>query len=107
MANLQERIDAMHFRDRIWGISFVIAVWAVYVFTFITIWPIVGTGVWIALLVSGTLVLTYNTASITAMLAQYRNHKYAVYEPDIRHLDEQRATRHTSHSNVAQSSQPY
>lgn len=89
--DLAQRMDSMYARDRVWGIGFVIALWIVYLFTFFTISPIVGSGATTALLIGGALVLLYNTGSITAMLKQYLDHKRRVYEPDIRHLDEKRA----------------
>jgi len=90
-ANLEARMDAMYARDRIWGIAFVIALWVVYLFTFITITSVIDSGATVALFIGGALVLVYNTGSITAMLKQYLEHKRRVYEPDIRHLDEKRA----------------
>jgi len=91
MANLEERMDAMYARDRVWGIAFVVVLWVVYLFTFFTMTELIDSEASMALLIGGGLVLLYNTGSITAMLKQYLEHKRSVYEPDIRHLDEKRA----------------
>ena len=94
MASLEDRMDSMYARDRIWGIGFVIVLWIVYLFTFFTIKTMIDFNAVVALFIGGGLVLIYNTGSITAMLSQYRLHKRKVYEPDIRHLDEKRAMKH-------------
>ncbi len=91
MTSLEDRMDAMYARDKIWGIGFVVVLWIVYLFTFLTIRTMIDFDAVLALFIGGGLVLIYNTGSITAMLSQYRQHKRRVYEPDIRHLDEKRA----------------
>lgn len=89
---MQERMLKMASIDRMWGAGFIVALWIVYAFVFYQIAPLVGTGgVVIALSIGGALVLLFTTASIAAMLQQYADSLEAVYEPDIRHLDEKRA----------------
>lgn len=88
---MQERIDRMARIDRLWGLGFAVVLWVVYAFVFVQIAPLVNnTGVHVAMIVGGVLVLLFNTAAIAAMLSQYSEFKTRTYEPDIRHLDEKR-----------------
>ncbi len=85
------RIDRMHGQDRIGALAFVIVLWVVILFVMIHIWPFVADGtIRTILLVSGGLVLLFNTASIVAMLTHYAGDKHFIYGLDLKHLDEMR-----------------
>lgn len=85
------RIDKMHGQDRIGALAFVVVLWVVILFVLITIWPYVTNGtIRIILLISGGLVLLFNTASIVAMLTHYAGDKHFIYGLDLKHLDEMR-----------------
>jgi hypothetical protein len=85
------RIDKMHGLDRIGALAFVIVLWVTILFTIISIWSnIENGGIRALLLISGALVLLFNTASIVAMLRHYTNDKHFIYGLDLKHLDEMR-----------------
>jgi hypothetical protein len=87
----EERIDAMHGRDRMGALAFVIALWAVILFTLVSIWPAVTDGgIRAVLLIAAGLVLVFNTAAIIAMLRHYAGDKHFIYGLDLLHLDEMR-----------------
>ena len=90
-ADFKGRIDAMFGRDRLFGWAFVVWLWVTYFFTF---WAIMTTwhapsegGVQIVLIISGLLVLVYNTISIGAMIKHYSEDLEFIYTVDLRHLD--------------------
>lgn len=90
--SLQRRMARLVVMDRIWGWSFTVILWVVYLFTFFQVAPVIDSGlVVIVAAIGGALVLLYATASVIAMIRQFGHHVYPVYEPDIRHLDERRA----------------
>jgi hypothetical protein len=85
------RIDKMHGLDRVGALAFVVVLWVTILFTIISIWSNVQNGgIRALLLVSGGLVLLFNTASIVAMLRHYVNDKHFIYGLDLKHLDEMR-----------------
>jgi len=85
------RIDKMHGQDRLGALGFVVVLWIVILFVMIKIWPYVTDGtIRTILLVSGGLVLLFNTASIVAMLRHYAGDKHFIYGLDLKHLDEMR-----------------
>jgi hypothetical protein len=85
------RIEKMHGLDRIGALAFVIVLWVTILFTIISIWSNVENGgIRALLLISGALVLLFNTASIVAMLRHYTNDKHFIYGLDLKHLDEMR-----------------
>lgn len=89
--DMSRRIEAMFNQDRLWAWAFVAGLWITYIFVFIAVgWFNHDSGIWLALLVGGALVLLYNTASIAAMVKHYREDKEFIYSIDIRHLDEMR-----------------
>lgn len=85
------RVDAMHGRDRMGALAFVVVLWVVVLFTMISIWSnVTNGGIKTLLVVSGGLVLLFNTASILAMLSHYASDKHFIYGLDLKHLDEMR-----------------
>jgi hypothetical protein len=88
---LGTRIDSMFSRDKAWAWGFVLVLWAVVLYVaFATISMVEDGAVKAAILVSGALVLLFNTASIAAMVRHYSHDKDFIYGLDIRHLDERR-----------------
>jgi hypothetical protein len=88
---LGTRIDRMFSRDRVWAWGFIVVLWAVVIYVaFATIGMIEDGAVKAAILISGALVLLFNTASIAAMVRHYSHDKDFIYGLDIRHLDERR-----------------
>lgn len=87
--HLIQRIDAMFGRDKAWAYGFVILLWLTYAFVFFAVAALNSdSNVFWALVISGLLVVIYNTASIVAMVRHYAEDKHAIYSIDIRHLDE-------------------
>jgi hypothetical protein len=90
-ADFKGRIDAMFGRDRLFGWAFVVMLWVTYAFTY---WAVMATwnapskgDVQIVLIISGLLVLVYNTLSIGAMIKHYSEDLEFIYSVDLRHLD--------------------
>ncbi|HZT19117.1 MAG TPA: hypothetical protein VFA23_06905 [Dongiaceae bacterium] len=86
--DLQQRIERMFRRDRLWASGFVLVLWAVVLFVMLAVRPHIPHGsietvCWIAALV----LVLFNTASITAMIRHYADDKTHIYSVDIRHLD--------------------
>jgi len=83
-----ERIDALFRFDKAWAFGFVVILWAAILYVFFAILPLVtDTGVKVAMAIAASLVLLFNTASITAMIRHYANDKEDIYGLDIRHQD--------------------
>ena len=90
-ADLEQRIDRMHGRDRVGAMAFVVALWVAMLFVLFSIWPVItNTGIHALLVVAGILVLLFNTAAIWAMLKHYQEDKQFIYGLDLKHLDEMR-----------------
>lgn len=88
------RIEAMHGRDRLGALAFVIALWGVMLFVLTKILPFVHEPtIRIILPVACGGVLLLNTAAIFAMLKHYVEDKHFIYTLDLRHLDEMRRRR--------------
>jgi hypothetical protein len=93
-ATLNARIDKMHAGDRLGALAFVVALWLTILFTLVSIWTnVTNTGIAAILLISGGLLLIFNTAAIVAMLRHYAGDKHFIYGLDIKHLDEMRRQR--------------
>lgn len=89
---LEDRIEAMFRRDRLFAWGFVIALWAVIGFVFLSIWQVVDDAqIHTAMIVGAGLVLLFNTAAIGAMVRHYAEDKKHIYTLDIRNLDAVRA----------------
>ena len=82
------RIEAMFSGDRRWALLALAVLWASYLYI---VWQIVpeatSSNTLVALMVSGGLVLLFNTASIVAMLSHYANDKDHIYGLDLHYLD--------------------
>jgi uncharacterized membrane protein len=90
--DLQSRIESMYRQDRVWCWAFVLALWATLIFVYFAVTAIVADGpIVIALIVSGALLLLFNTTSITSLVRHYTKEKDFIYGLDIRHLDDMRA----------------
>ena len=90
-SGLQARIDAMHGRDRVGAIAFVVALWVAMLFVLYTIWPAITNGtIHAILIIAAALVLLFNTVAIWAMLKHYSEDKQFIYGLDLKHLDEMR-----------------
>ncbi len=85
------RIDAMYGRDRLAASIALLILWLTIVFVFYKIGPATqSSGVMAILLISGGLVLLFNTASIIAMLTHYKDDKQHIYGLDLHYLDQNR-----------------
>lgn len=94
MPELNERIAAMHRRDKTIAWAFVIGLWFAIIFVAIAVWPLApNPTARIVLLVGGAAVLIFNTAAILAMLRHYREDRDFMYGLDIKFLDAARAAR--------------
>jgi len=68
--------------------------WAIYLFVFWELLPLVGEpAVLYVLGAGGALVLLFNTASILAMLAHYSEDRTHIYGLDLHYLDEMKKSR--------------
>lgn len=82
------RIEAMFAGDRRWALLALIVLWASYLYIVWQIMPqAASSNTLVALLISGGLVLLFNTASILAMLSHYADDKDHIYGLDIHYLD--------------------
>jgi len=94
MADLSQRIAAMHQRDTAVAWAFVIALWLAMGFVAWATWPLAPSPLARGMLLfAGAVALTFNTAAIMAMLRHYREDRDFMYGLDIKFLDEARAAR--------------
>lgn len=92
MADLNQRIEAMHKRDVLVAWAFVIGLWFSIIFVAIATWNLAPNGMArTILLIAGAVVLVFNTAAILAMLRHYREDRDFMYGLDIKFLDEAKA----------------
>jgi len=90
-ASMQERVDRMFARDRLWAWGFVIVLWIVLAFVYFAVSGLIHDGTAkVVAAVAALLVGVFNTASIAAMISHYSHDKNAIYELDIKHLDARR-----------------
>jgi hypothetical protein len=93
-ADLAQRIDKMHARDRLGLIIFVAVLWLTMLFALFVVWPYISVSAIRAILaIFCGLVLIFNTAAVVAMLKHYTEDKHFIYGLDLKHLDEMRARR--------------
>jgi hypothetical protein len=82
------RVDTMFSTDRMWAWIAILALWALYAFTFWRIIPLVtDSNVLVALAISAGLVLLFNTAAIIALTSHYAEDKDHIYGLDLYYLD--------------------
>lgn len=94
MADLDQRIKAMHRRDVLVAWAFVGGLWFAMIFVAIATWNLAPTGgARMLLLAGGATVLVFNTAAILAMLRHYKEDRDFIYGLDIKFLDEARQRR--------------
>ena len=88
------RIEAMYSGDRRWALLALTVLWASYLYV---VWKIVpeatSSNTLVALLISGGLVLLFNTAAIIAMLNHYSEDKNHIYGLDLHYLDANKKSR--------------
>jgi hypothetical protein len=82
------RIASMFSGDRFWSFAAVLLLWLLYAFVFMKVTPYINTPeeFWL-LVVGGTLVLLFNTASVIAMVAHLSEARDEIYGLDLRYLD--------------------
>ena len=89
MANLDQRIEAMHGRDVKVAWAFVIGLWLAVLFVAWATWALApSSGARTLLLIGGVIILILNTAAILAMLRHYREDRDFIYGLDLKFLDE-------------------
>jgi len=94
VADLNQRIEAMHRRDVMVAWAFVVGLWLAVIFVAIATWDLAPTdGARMLLLFAGAVVLVFNTAAILAMLRHYREDRDFMYGLDLKFLDEARGKR--------------
>lgn len=94
MADLNQRIEAMHRRDVLVAWAFVIGLWFAVIFVAIATWDLApNQTARTLLLIAGSVVLIFNTAAILAMLRHYREDRDFMYGIDIKFLDEAKGRR--------------
>ena len=92
--DLDARVDRMHKRDRVGALAFVAALWVTVLFVLGSVWSLVTVPeLRIILVISGGLVLIFNTASILAMLRHYADDRDFIYGLDLKGLDAMKAAR--------------
>jgi hypothetical protein len=83
----------MFARDTASAAAFVVALWIAIGFVFVEISRLAGPAVSAVLLVAGSLVVLFNTASIAAMIRHHRHEKDRIYGLDLEHLDAMQAVK--------------
>jgi hypothetical protein len=92
VADLDQRIEAMYRRDRLWAWGLVLVLWITVLSVLLLSWPYVpNQSVRVVLLAGATAVLLLNTASIAAMVRHYAEDKEFIYGLDIKGLDAMKA----------------
>ncbi|MEY8828646.1 hypothetical protein AB9K34_09560 [Sedimentitalea sp. XS_ASV28] len=87
--SMKSRINRMYMGDVFFAFGFVVVLWAVVIFVFLSVVSLIGGGaISNVLLLGAALVLLFNTAAIIAMIRHYAHDKDFIYGLDIRHLDE-------------------
>ena len=91
---IRKRIDQMFLRDRRMAQIALLALWVTlgYVYFAMTA-QTTDTSVRVALTIGVGAVLVFNSASILAMIRHYEEDTDHIYGLDIRHLDENRASK--------------
>lgn len=86
--NLQQRIDATFFRDKVFASVLVVALWVTVFFVMLAMRGFIADrSVEIVCWLGAAILLLFNTSSIAAMIKHYGEDKRHIYGIDIRHLD--------------------
>jgi RsiW-degrading membrane proteinase PrsW (M82 family) len=82
------RIATMFSGDRLWSLTAIAVLWLLYAFVFYEVKDDAGSSevVW-TLLISGGLVILFNTAAIFAMLFHLSEERDEIYGLDLHYLD--------------------
>lgn len=82
------RITAKFAGDRLWSLAAIVVLWLLYAFVFYEIRDYAGSSevIW-ALILSGGLVILFNTAAILAMLFHLSEERDEIYGLDLHYLD--------------------
>ena len=84
----------MHRRDIAVAVAFILGLWFAIIFVALETWALAPTpAARTILLISGAVVLLFNSAAIMAMLRHYREDRDFMYGLDIKFLDEARGRR--------------
>lgn len=98
--NLKKRIQNMYVRDCIMAWSDIILIWLAVGFVLISISSIIDDPLiqWV-MIISSSLLVLFNTASVASMTKHYAEDKEYIYGLDIKHLDENRAAKNDARVN--------
>ena len=92
MSDLDQRIETMYRRDKLWAWTIVFVLWVATLAVLILSWPFIpDNGVRLVAAFGAGAVLVFNTASIAAMLNHYAEDKEFIYGLDIKGLDAMQA----------------
>lgn len=105
--DMQQRINRMFHRDRLFALVLLTCLWATIIFVFFAINRLIDDSALRVVMLAGALaVIVFNTASIAAMLKHYAEDRNAIYEIDIRHLDTMRDAKAKSRSTDTRFNNP-
>lgn len=86
--NSDPRIAGKFSGDRLWSLTAIAVLWLLYAFVFYEIKDYAGSSEVISvLLISGALVILFNTAAIFAMLVHLSEERDEIYGLDLHYLD--------------------
>ncbi|RUO97848.1 hypothetical protein [Hyphomicrobium sp.] len=82
------RIASKFAGDRMWSLAAIVVLWLLYAFVFYEVKDYAGSSevIW-ALMISGGLVILFNTAAIFAMLFHLSEERDEIYGLDLHYLD--------------------
>ena len=88
-AGIRKQMDTMFQRDRWMAIATVVALLVVLPYIYIALWDeMPGTGTKVVLAAACIVLLTYNVASMLALVRNYQRDKDFIYRRDVAHLRE-------------------
>lgn len=86
---IQRQMDTMFQRDQWMAVAMVVAMLVVLPYVYIALWSdMPGTGTKVVLALACSVLLTYNVASMLALVRNYRRDKDFIYRRDVAHLRE-------------------
>jgi RsiW-degrading membrane proteinase PrsW (M82 family) len=82
------RIASKFAGDRLWSLTAIVVLWLLYAFVFYEVKDYAGSSevIWV-LMISGGLVILFNTASILAMIFHLSEERDEIYGLDLHYLD--------------------